>query len=172
MQDKFLKNTIYIVVGTLLMLLLLIQPYNLFCRIKQVCKPIMISSLSINKNGQQKMAINFTAKISDDLKNIIEFTPSKSKVEVRNGKIISNDFIAQNLTDKNIIITSHFKVEPEEMGKYLERIECLCFQNQPINSNQKVLMPVSFRVNPDIEKDQQLKSLGTVTISYKSYLAE
>ncbi len=172
MQDKFLKNIIYIVVGILLMIFLLIQPYNLICRIKQVCKPIMLSPLSLHKNGQQKMVINFVAKINDNLKNIIEFTEEKSVVEVRNGKIISNNFIAQNLTNKNIIITSHFKVEPEEMGKYLERIECLCFQNQPLNPNQKLLMPVSFRINPEIEKDQQLQNLKAIIISYRAYLVE
>ncbi len=172
MPDKFLKNTIYVVVGILLTMFLLIQPYNLFCKIKQTCKPIILSSFSLHKNGQQKMKIQFTSEIFDDLKNIIEFKPDKSTVEVRNGKIISNNFITQNLTDKNIIITSHFKVEPEEMGKYLERIECLCFQNQPLNSNQKVLMPVSFRINADVEKDQNLKSLKTITISYQAYLVE
>jgi cytochrome c oxidase assembly protein subunit 11 len=172
MPEKFLKNTVYIVVGTLLAMFLLIQPYNLFCKIKQVCKPIILSSLALHKNGQQKTTISFVAKIGNDLQNIIEFKPEKSAIEVQNGKTIYNNFIAQNLTDKNIIIASHFKVDPEEMGKYLERIECLCFQNQPLSANQKKLMPVSFRINPDIEKDPQLQNLQTITISYQPYLVE
>lgn len=172
MADKFIKDTIYAILAILLIGFLLVQPYNLVCRIKHSCQPVTFKSLSLHKNGQQKMLINFTSQINDDLKNIVEFKPEESTVEVLNGKIITNNFIAQNLTDKNIIIASHFKVEPEEIGKYLERIECLCFQNQPLNANEKILMPVSFRINPEIEKDQSLKDLKAITISYQPYLVE
>jgi cytochrome c oxidase assembly protein subunit 11 len=132
----------------------------------------MLSSLSINKNGQQTIIINFATKIDNDLIDIIEFKAEESAVKVKNGKVISNNFIAHNLTNKNIITASHFKVEPEGVGRYLERIECLCFQNQPVNPNQKVLMPVSFRINPDIEKDQNFSNLKEITISYQPYLVE
>ncbi len=170
--DKFIKNTIYIVLAILLISFLLVQPYNLICRIKHSCHPITFKSLLLHKSGIEKIVINFASEISSDLKNIIEFKPEKSAFEAVNGKIIHNNFIVKNLTDKNITITSHFKVEPEEIGKYLERIQCLCFQNQPVNSNQQVSMPVSFRINPDIEKDQNFKDLKEILISYEAYLVE
>jgi cytochrome c oxidase assembly protein subunit 11 len=132
----------------------------------------VFSSFSLHKNGKQKTVINFTAKVDDNLKNVIEFIPEKSMVDVQNGKIFSNNFIAKNLTNKNIVITNRFTVQPEEIGIYLERIECLCFKNQPIDSAKEVNMPVSFRINLEVEKDKNFENIKEITINYQAYLAE
>ncbi|MES2677571.1 MAG: cytochrome c oxidase assembly protein [Pseudomonadota bacterium] len=171
-QDKFVKNTIYIVLGILLLIFLVIQPYNIFCRLKNTCSPITFSSFSFHKNGNQKTVINFVANIPDQLKQNIEFYPDQERESVLNGKNITNFYMAKNLTAQNIIVAAHFDVEPKEVEKYLERIECICFQNQPLKVGGQASMPLDFRINPKIEEDPQFKNLKEITISYKAYLVE
>jgi cytochrome c oxidase assembly protein subunit 11 len=172
MPDKFIKNTLYVVIGTFLAIFLLIQPYNLFCKIKKTCLPITFSSFLINQSGKQKIIINFSAKIDEDLNKIIEFYPKKSKIEVQNGKNITINYVAKNISVNNIIINNEFIANPPKIKDYLEMVECLCFQNQPIKVGEEVLMPVNFRINPNIEKDDLLKNLKEITLSYKPYLVD
>ena len=118
------------------------------------------------------MIINFSAQIDDDLNKIIEFYPDKSSIEVQNGKNITTNYIAKNISKHNIIIANEFIYNPPEIEKYLEMVKCLCFQNQPINAGEEVKMPVNFRINPDIEKDELLQNLKEITLSYKPYLGD
>ena len=170
MPDKFIKNTLYVIIGGLLIIFLLIQPYNLICRINKICKPITISSFLIHKNGKQTMIINFSAQINKDLSGIIEFYPEKSNIEVLNGKNISINYVAKNISENNIVIANKFSYNPPEAKKYLEMVQCLCFQQQALKAGEQVLMPVNFRINPDIEKS--LENLKEITLSYEPYLVE
>lgn len=167
MQDKFTKNTLYVLIGILLLIIILVQPYNLFCKISGNCHPITFSSISFHQSGNQKLTINFSAITDDDLKNIVQFFPQEKSVKVRNGKNITNFYIAKNLTKKPVIIRAELILEPHTANQYLERIECLCFKLQPLNSEEEKPMPVSFRINPAIEKDDRFANLKEVKVSYK-----
>ena len=170
-SEKFIKNTIYTIIGISITIFLLIQPYNLFCKIKKSCQPVTFSSFSFKK-GQQQITINFTSKINKDLKTTLNFYPQESKIKAQTGQNITTKYIAQNLTNQSIIIRNHFKVNPSQAKQYLEMIQCLCFQNQPINPLSKVLMPIHLRINPKIEKDTSLKNLKELTLTYQPYLIE
>ena len=169
-QDKFIKNTLYIVLGVLLMIFIVIQPYNLFCKIKKTCQPVSFTSLIPKKTGQQKITFIFEANIPDDLKEEVEFEPVKPELNVQNGRNIINAYEVKNLTDENIVAGAHFQIEPREVNKYLERVQCICFNKQPLNAGEEAKMPVNLRINPEIEQDAELKNLKEVKISYEVYL--
>lgn len=167
MQDKFIKNTIYVLAAILLLIIILAQPYNLFCKISGKCHPVGFSSISLHQSGKREMVINFSAQIDDNLKNIIQFHPQDKSSVVRNGKNIYNFYIAKNLTNKPIVVKAELQLEPSWVNQYLERIECLCFKEQPLGAGQEKSMPVSLRINPAIEKDANFAGLKEVNVSYK-----
>jgi cytochrome c oxidase assembly protein subunit 11 len=171
-QDRFIKNILYIVIGIALITFLLIQPYNIFCRIKNVCQPITISSLSLHKNGNKKITFNFEANIPEDLKGVVEFEPQDKSLSVLNGKNISGFYRVKNLTKNNLVVGAHFDVDPSNVEKYLEKIECICFKGQPLSVDEEVLMPIRFRINPQIEKDPEFYNLEAINISYSIHLKE
>ncbi|MFT6106629.1 MAG: cytochrome c oxidase assembly protein subunit 11 [Rickettsiales bacterium] len=171
-QDKFIKSTIYVVVGILLLGFILIQPYNLFCKIKRTCQPITLSSFSSHKNGINKMKISFTATIPEDLKDFVEFEAQESNFEILNGERILNSYLVKNLTEKEMIVGAHFDLQPEGIGKYLQRVECICFGTTLLNADEEKPMPVNFRIKPEIEKDPEFKDIRKIEVNYQIYLVE
>lgn len=171
-QQKFIRSTAYIVIGILLLIFLLVQPYNIFCRIKTTCQPITLSSLPFHKNGKREMTFSFISNIPDDLKQAVEFYPQKADMKVLNGKNIINSYLVKNLTTENIVVAAHFDIKPEGIEKYLERIECICFQNQSLSGGKNAAMPLNFRIDPRIENDAAFRDVKEIAVSYSVYLAE
>jgi cytochrome c oxidase assembly protein subunit 11 len=62
-----------------------------------------------------------------------------------------------------------YNVTPFLAGKYFNKVECFCFQEQTLLPNEKALMPVLFHISPEIETDPDLKDLKEITLSYTFY---
>ena len=62
-------------------------------------------------------------------------------------------FTAENLSDKPIVGHATCNVTPETSSIYFNKIQCFCFNEERLDSHQKVDMPVVFFVNPAFAKD-------------------
>ena len=83
-----------------------------------------------------------------------------------------NSYLAKNLSKENITVGAHFDLKPEGIGKYLERVECICFGTTPLNISEEKPMPINFRINPEIEKDLEFKDVREIEVTYRVYLLE
>jgi cytochrome c oxidase assembly protein subunit 11 len=171
-SNKFFKTLIYILLGILLIIFFMIQPYNIYCRVSKKCHPVIISSLLWHKSGKEKLQINFTATTPEHLKNIVEFSPNEQQKEIINGKNITNFYQVKNLSNQEITIRAHYNLNPAEADKYLDRIECLCFQTQILKAKEEVNMPLNFRIKSEIENDSELKNLQKITVNYEVMLVQ
>ena len=79
-------------------------------------------------------------------------------------------FKAINKTDKNISTMSIFNVTPLQAGKYFNKIECFCFEEQILSAAEEVSMPVSFFIDPAIKDDKFISDLKEITLSYTMYV--
>ena len=75
-------------------------------------------------------------------------------------------FQAKNPTDKPIDGISTYNVVPYEAGQYFNKIQCFCFEEQRLNSQEEVDMPVFFYIDPDYLEDPFLEDIDTVYLSY------
>lgn len=84
----------------------------------------------------------------------------------RIGRVRTVTFEAINKTDHPVSTTTRFTVTPKAAAPYFNKIEDGCFASQTIAPGETVDMPVTFFVDPDIAKDERLKDLSEITLSY------
>jgi cytochrome c oxidase assembly protein subunit 11 len=94
------------------------------------------------------------------------FRPTQSGVDVRLGENVLAFFEATNTSDRPVVGTARFNVTPEVAGRYFNKIECFCFTEQRLEPGQRVEMPVSFFIDPEILKDPEASWLKEITLSY------
>jgi cytochrome c oxidase assembly protein subunit 11 len=63
-------------------------------------------------------------------------------------------------------------VTPHKAAKYFNKIQCFCFEEQLLKSKQRMVMPVSFFIDPAMEDDPNLQDVDTITLSYTFYRIE
>ena len=88
------------------------------------------------------------------------------------GENVLAYYTAQNTGDSPLIGTATFNVTPDKAGIYFNKIECFCFQEQLLGAQQKVDMPVSFFIDPEIVNDPNLEGVTTITLSYTFFKSE
>jgi cytochrome c oxidase assembly protein subunit 11 len=98
-----------------------------------------------------------------------EFKPVVREMELRIGETGLAFFEAYNPTSRPIAGQAAYNVTPYTAGAFFEKIECFCFTEQVLAPHERVQMPVSFYVDPEIVKDRDGKFVHTITLSYTFY---
>ncbi len=143
--------------------------YNLFCKVTGYGGTPRIAEQKATAIGKKILTVRFNADIAPDLS--WKFTPLQSQIEALTGENKMAFFMAENTSDKPITGVASFNVTPDIAAQYFNKIECFCFIKQTLKPGEKVQMPVSFFIDPAIEKDLDLKDINTITLSYTFFKA-
>jgi cytochrome c oxidase assembly protein subunit 11 len=114
----------------------------------------------------REMTVRFDSNMSGGLPWRV--TPAQP-VTAKIGAVQTIEFTAQNLTNQTVTGQAAFNVTPELAGQYFNKIQCFCFTQQTLKPGEIAQMPVTFFVDPDIDKDADLKTLHDITLSYTFY---
>tara|TARA_R110002020_G_scaffold86568_1_gene213677 strand:+ start:94 stop:669 length:576 start_codon:yes stop_codon:yes gene_type:complete len=98
-----------------------------------------------------------------------EFKPVVHEMELRIGETGLAFYEAYNPTDRAVAGQAAYNVTPYTAGAFFEKIECFCFTEQVLQPGERVMMPVSFYVDPEIVTDADGKFVHTITLSYTFY---
>ncbi|MFT4794513.1 MAG: cytochrome c oxidase assembly protein subunit 11 [Paracoccaceae bacterium] len=101
-----------------------------------------------------------------------EFRPELREVELRIGEVGLAFYEAYNPTDRAIAGTASYNVAPFSAGSYFTKIDCFCFEQQVLQPGERVMMPVTFYVDPEIVDDVEASYVTTITLSYTFYETE
>ncbi len=101
-----------------------------------------------------------------------EFRPVQREMTLRIGETGLAFFEAYNPTDRVIAGTASYNVTPDSAGGYFEKIACFCFEMQVLQPGERVMMPVTFFVDPGLTTDRDAQFIKEITLSYTFYETE
>ncbi|NND22741.1 MAG: cytochrome c oxidase assembly protein [Silicimonas sp.] len=141
-----------------------VPAYDLFCRVTGWGGATNVADAAIDQPLEQTVTIRFDASKAAGLP--IEVTPIETSMTLRIGEEGLAFYQAHNPTDRPIATTASYNVAPYAAGAYFSKIQCFCFELQVLQPGERVEMPVSFFVEPEIVDDPDAKFAKTITLSY------
>jgi cytochrome c oxidase assembly protein subunit 11 len=100
------------------------------------------------------------------------FRPSQATDTITIGERDIATYVARNDSDQPITGMATFNVEPEQAGKYFNKIQCFCFTEQTLLPGQEVTMPVLYYVDPAMLDDPNMNGVEQITLSYTFHRAK
>ena len=94
------------------------------------------------------------------------FKPVQTTQTIRVGETGIAFYEAHNPTDRPVTGSASYNVAPFSMGGYFVKIDCFCFEEQRLEPGERVSMPVTFYVDPEMMHDDETRGVTTVTLSY------
>lgn len=141
--------------------------YDWFCRVTGFGGVPGVSTVASDEVLDQTVKIRFDGSINNDMG--WEFKPVVREMEVRIGETALAFYEAHNPTDYAIAGQASYNVTPYQAGGFFQKIDCFCFEEQVLAPGERVQMPVSFYVDPEIVDDREGQYIHTITLSYTFY---
>ena len=138
--------------------------YDIFCRVTGFGGTTQIASSAPGSTGHPNINIRFESNITDSLN--WDFYSKTRTVKIPMGEEKTIYYFAKNLSDEPIVGTATFNVTPAKAGQYFMKIDCFCFVEQVLNPGESMNMPVTFFIDPDLYKDENVQEVNEITLSY------
>jgi cytochrome c oxidase assembly protein subunit 11 len=143
--------------------------YRLFCQITGFGGTPRVATGASTQITNRPITISFNT--NTDPKLPWQFrAPKPVTMRIGENKLVA--FSAHNDADAATIGTSTYNVLPFAAGKYFNKIQCFCFQEQRLAGGQSAYFPVSFFIDPAILDDPELKGISNITLSYTFFSVE
>lgn len=143
--------------------------YRIFCQVTGFGGTTMIASEADAARAAslatgKTISVRFDGTTASDMP--WTFQPVQITDTVTIGQRDIATYVARNLSSQPITGTATFNVEPEQAGKYFNKIQCFCFTEQTLQPGQEVTMPVLYYVDPAMLDDPGMKGVEQITLSY------
>ena len=141
--------------------------YNWFCKVTGYTGTTAIAVEASDTILDQTMIIRFDASLEIGMP--WEFKPLQRVMEIRIGEVGMAYYEAYNPTDRPIAGSASYNVAPYSAGNFFAKIDCFCFELQVLQPGERVEMPVTFYVDPEIVNHIEGKRVNSITLSYTFY---
>ncbi|WP_209598177.1 cytochrome c oxidase assembly protein [Ruegeria sp. HKCCSP351] len=141
--------------------------YNWFCRVTGFGGTTGVAETAPDTILDRTVTIRFDASKAKDMQ--WEFKPVVREMDVRIGETGLAFYEAYNPTDRPIAGQASYNVAPYSAGGYFQKIACFCFEEQVLQPGERVEMPVTFFVDPEMVEDLEARYVHTITLSYTFY---
>ncbi len=141
--------------------------YDWFCRVTGFGGVTGVAEAGSDEILDETITVRFDASKERDMP--WQFTPMQRKMEIRIGETGLAFYEAYNPTDRPVAGQASYNVTPYEAGGFFSKIECFCFTEQVLQPGERVEMPVTFYVDPEIVDDREGQYVNQITLSYTFY---
>lgn len=144
--------------------------YDLFCRATGYGGTTQVSNAGSDVILDRTVQVRFDASRERGFE--WEFRPVERSMRLRIGETGIAYYEAYNPTDRVIAGSASYNVTPYAAGSYFTKIACFCFTRQVLQPGERVLMPVTYYVDPTIVDDPEARDIHTITLSYTFHEAD
>jgi len=115
-------------------------------------------------NGKIPIAVNLLTSVHPNLS--WNFKPIKPKFFIKPGEVTTVEYMVENLENKETTGIATFSYFPKEFGAYIKKLNCFCYDAQPLKAKQKSKYSVVLLIDPEVTKDSKTKNIKEVTIQF------
>ena len=170
-KNKKVFTLLSIVVVTMVSLAFASVPfYDWFCRVTGFAGTTLTASSGPNVVINKEIKVRFDGSVDRGLE--WEFRPIQKEIKLKIGETALAFYEAYNPTDRPIMGTASYNVFPFSAGSFFTKIDCFCFEEQILAPGERVQMPVTFYIDPEIENDRDGKFIEQITLSYTFFEQE
>lgn len=144
--------------------------YNWFCKVTGFAGTPLVAKAAPDHVLDQTIRVRFDGSTAPGMP--WQFKPSVTTMDVKLGENALAFFEAYNPTDRVVAGTASYNISPDSAGGFFSKIACFCFTEQILQPGERVEMPVSFFVDPEIINDPEAKYVREITLSYTFYETE
>lgn len=162
--NKQLKIMLLVVAGMFAFCFALVPLYNVFCKVTGLNgKTNPEAQAMVEQVDKSRLiTVELLATLNQSLPDSKgEFRTEKRKFTIHPGEYVHTTFWVKNLTAQPMAVQAIPSVSPGLAAKHVKKVECFCFQRQPLNANEGKDMPLVFTVSADLPKH-----INTVTLAY------
>ncbi|MFZ1660769.1 MAG: cytochrome c oxidase assembly protein [Paracoccaceae bacterium] len=141
--------------------------YSWFCKVTGYGGTPQVRDANAGEILDKTISVRFDANTDPAMP--WEFKPQHNEMTIRIGETGLAFYEAYNPTDKPIAGQAAYNVSPDVAGAYFTKIQCFCFTEQVLQPHERVLMPVTFYVDPAITRDSDTDQVKQITLSYTFY---
>ena len=171
-QNTPRKNTrtglviLLVVLGMIGMSFAAVPLYRLFCQSTGFGGTTQVAQAAPAKDQivNRIITVKLVGNVARDL--LWCFAPLQKEIAVKLGQKVTVAFNAENPGDRTITGTAVHNVTPNKAGVYFRKIQCFCFSDQVLKPHEKAALPVTFFVDPALDKDRTMNDVTTITLSY------
>jgi len=164
-NGKLVLKLVAVVIGMFGFGFALVPLYDVFCDLT-----------GINGKTRNEAAIYNSVEIDTDREVTVEFITrthtgmpwefraEAKRIKVHPGELNTVSFYVRNPARSQIVAQAIPSVSPGQAALFLNKTECFCFNQQPLDGGKEAHMPMQFYVDPQIPED-----IHYFTVQYTLY---
>lgn len=112
-------------------------------------------------NTQVDLSRTVTVEFDANARGPWSFQPAQRSIQVHPGQMVSVMYEFQNVQDRTMAAQAIPSYAPRQVANYFNKLECFCFKQYTLAPGEKKQWPVTFVIDPKLDKD-----VSTITLSY------
>ena len=156
-----LKKLVISVIGMFAFAFALVPLYDVFCEVTGLNgKPSLEQAQqSEHVDDSREVTVSFTTHAQSGAP--FEVLAQKQEVVVKPGAMTVVTFAAANTSGEPRVMQAIPSVSPGLAAKYLHKLACFCFDQQPLKANERLEYQLRFYVDPALPQEYE-----ELTLSY------
>ncbi|MBE8182678.1 MAG: cytochrome c oxidase assembly protein [Candidatus Portiera sp.] len=148
----------------------LVPIYDVLCEVTGLNGRSQFLTNPVKQKNIDKVVVDYSRKIklqfdASNNKHVpIEFEPNQRNTLINPGDIKTFTYRVKNTTGKDMVLQAIPSTSPNEVASYLRKIECFCFNQQPLAAGEEAELSVRLYIHSSLPKE-----INAMTLSYTLY---